>query len=236
MNEHERTLQSVLSGDLPREAPEVAAHLAECEDCRDRLERLLAVRDRLDEFAREERSDLGAAPSPEEQFPKFEAALQEQRRRSAPAGAPAGDGGGGASAPFRGRLLAAAASLLVAAALWGLWTQGGGAVDDRSQPGVNPDAFLGEGEGIVLIEPLVAPALSWSYELPPGGYFEIQIVDETDAGAGAVVVRRSRIEKNAWSPADSILPVELPARFRLTIDAFDGSGTSLESLSVSLPR
>ena len=88
MTTHDEFLEAAYLSEHPLEDPALREHLARCGPCREKLQELLELSQGLDGLAAEEREDLAAAHRDERRDPRFEALLEEHRRRGPPGAAP----------------------------------------------------------------------------------------------------------------------------------------------------
>jgi len=206
--EHEELLERVACGALERSDSRVRAVALACAQCRGELDELF--------------ESLGAA----EGAGRLQRAVLEEARASRGA---ADAGWARRTLEQRGRLpasrarrapwlaLAGAAAALVALAF--LW---------RSRH--EPDSVL-LGDGLELERPVGASddltVFSWRFELPPKGYFELQVWEHGPDGDEHLLFEQPHLETKTWrAPPESIGSVR---SIRWSVDAFDAAGELMDS-------
>jgi len=255
---HEELIQRVLVGELDEDDPVVRERLASCATCAADLAALRDVELRVREDAAEERAvfqaaeSMPGAPGADRVEPilraRVESTASTETARSpmatpgsiSPTSAPPSATGG---APGRvpgsdgterreparppgawGRLawLAVAAAALLALLVWGPDGNGGAA---------ETPLLLGD-EDLRLLGPRgevgALDDFRWEAGLPPGGWFELVVFDDTPAGDAAKVEHVRHLEESSWRAADD-RERSFPAAIRWELRVLDATGSVISS-------
>jgi hypothetical protein len=218
--EHEALLVAALADERVEHAGEWVARLAQCEECRQRFEKLCAVRDLLDDAGREERDtlaslDLNQSVPGSDTVEPFVRALAQKRKRQL------------RSAHTRRVALWAASA--AAGVLFVGWVVR--LLAPPSPVGAN-DTLLGAHKKASCSpdSPVVEYGeFKWDLPLPPQGEFELVIWDDRPDAPLDAVFRKPKLDTNSWtlSPAEARA---LPDKIRWEVHVFDATGAQLPGL------
>ena len=110
--------------------------------------------------------------------------------------------------------IAIAAGILASLSTWWWWPEDGVPRDQWLKGNIACDAPTGKVQAF--------GEFSWRFELPPDGYFVVEVFDQRDLATA--VTRSTRLETPHWRPT-----AEIPRAIRWRVTAFDEFGNSLES-------
>ena len=220
--EHERVLRDVLTGDRSRDEDAVRLLLAYCGECAEALADLEELADVLDADARSERDALGPQDDGEDARPPLEHEPDEQAPPMPPA--------------WRRPLLvlaplaaAALALLALRGVLFGPGDASGPSGGSRiDEPGIG----LPLGESIRLLEPIgeveAYGTFRWEADLPPGGWYTLQIWAERRAPGKQPLIVEPDLTEPTWTPSAEQLE-SLPGRIEVQVRVHAAGGTSDQS-------
>lgn len=216
---HEEFLQSLLFDAAAADSAEGRRRLESCPACRAEWVACVELERDLEDAGRVRAEELAAVDSAE--GAPGEARVATILRALARAGRPA--------APRRRRtalwlVTAAAAAGLVLAVFLGR----------RDEPAARPGIRLGAALECVAPKGTVAryQPFHWRGDLPPGGWFEVTVLDEE----GGSLLRSGRIRTNVWDPGTEARAA-LPPRIAWEVAAHDAASvTEIAGTQAALER
>ena len=215
-------LRDVLTGDRSRDEDAVQLLLAYCGECAEALADLEELADVLDSDARSERDAL----APPEDDERARPPLEHEPDEVEPARSPAWRGPLLVLAP----LAAAALALLV---FRGVLFGPGDAPGPGDGPRVDePGIGLPLGESIRLIAPIGEVesygTFRWEADLPPGGWYTLQIWAERRAPDKRALIEKTDLAESTWTPSAEELE-SLPGRIEVQVRVHEAGGTVEDS-------
>ena len=185
---HEEILSAILAGDLNPDDERARALTEKCATCRESLEEMRGVAERLD-AGRTIREDVLAEANAIKDAPGLadvERVLLAQSR------------GSRRLSPGITIGIAAAALLVVA-----LWLGRSYLFDGGGEPPHRGEILIGDHE-ITAVAPLGTvddfDEFRWEFELPPNGVFEVIVYDATSGQKGEEIGRSGELDEPFWRP------------------------------------
>jgi len=217
-DEHEQVLERAAVGDIERDDPGLTSLLAECPECRDRMDGLVELEGLLGRAASEQRAILSGldlereVPGSDLVAPFVRAKVEEQRR----------------TIPWL-PLAAAAALVATTGGVWIAAQMAEQAPREQVYLGSRAIHFTGADGDVVPFG-----TVRWQADaMPRGGTYGIRILDARGTPIPGLDTRR--LEQPEWTPSPEEEEL-LPDEFRLVVEVLDAFSEPSESGSVLVRR